>query len=115
MNSNDLIGKHRGWAKVAWSQGYYYLRRITEDPKVLDYKKILRAVIHSGGDTDTNACIVGGMLGSIIGVSGLPAEYLKKCLDVDLLKTKVEREAKYHPREGFNIVYKLFKAARKML
>jgi ADP-ribosylglycohydrolase len=33
-------------------------------------------VIKEGGDTDTNACIVGGMLGSILGFKNLPSEYL---------------------------------------
>jgi len=28
--------------------------------------------VSQGGDTDTNACIVGGVVGSIIGFQGLP-------------------------------------------
>jgi ADP-ribosylglycohydrolase len=32
----------------------------------------MKEVIHSGGDTDTNACIVGGLIGSILGVTNLP-------------------------------------------
>jgi len=30
-------------------------------------------VIRQGGDTDTNACIVGGVIGSIVGFKKLPA------------------------------------------
>lgn len=33
----------------------------------------MRDVIGRGGDTDTNAAIVGGFIGSIIGFSSLPA------------------------------------------
>jgi len=29
-------------------------------------------VIEQGGDTDTNACIAGGLVGSIVGFSRLP-------------------------------------------
>ena len=48
----------------------------------------MRKVIQSGGDTDTNACIVGGLLGSILGFTALPLDYLKKSLAVDLTNTK---------------------------
>jgi len=33
-------------------------------------------VITQGGDTDTNACIVGGLVGSMVGFKKLPSEYL---------------------------------------
>ncbi len=39
------------------------------------YKKVIADVIKRGGDTDTNAAIVGGLLGSIIGFKNLPNEY----------------------------------------
>jgi ADP-ribosylglycohydrolase len=37
-------------------------------------------VLSKGGDTDTNAAIVGGMIGAIVGFKNLPHEYLKKLL-----------------------------------
>lgn len=39
-------------------------------------------VLARGGDTDTNAAIVGGMLGALIGFKKLPKKYLKKMMDV---------------------------------
>ena len=38
----------------------------------------MREVISLGGDTDTNACIVGGLLGAIVGESNIPEEMKKK-------------------------------------
>lgn len=38
----------------------------------------MRWVISRAGDTDTNAAIVGGLIGSIIGFKRLPLEYLTK-------------------------------------
>lgn len=35
-------------------------------------------MISRAGDTDTNACIVGGMIGAIIGFTKLPIDYLQK-------------------------------------
>lgn len=39
--------------------------------------KEIKLVLSRGGDTDTNAAIVGGMLGSIVGFKNLPKKYLK--------------------------------------
>lgn len=38
----------------------------------------MKKVISKGGDTDTNAAIVGGLIGSIVGFRNLPVKYLKK-------------------------------------
>jgi hypothetical protein len=43
----------------------------------------LREVISLGGDTDTNACIVGGLLGAIVGESNIPEEMKKKVKKFD--------------------------------
>ena len=36
------------------------------------YANIMQNVIARGGDTDTNACIVGGVVGAFIGLNNLP-------------------------------------------
>lgn len=41
-------------------------------------KELLRQVIATGGDTDTNASIAGQIAGSLIGLAGVPAELLQK-------------------------------------
>lgn len=45
-----------------------------------------------GGDTDTNACIVGGLIGSVIGILGIPESSIEKLLNCDIKKgSKGER------------------------
>ena len=44
------------------------------------YKTHIRKVIQKGGDTDTNAAIVGGMIGAVIGFKALPQDYLQKMI-----------------------------------
>lgn len=44
----------------------------------------MREVIKQGGDTDTNGCIVGGMLGALVGFKNLPPWYIQKLLTVEL-------------------------------
>jgi ADP-ribosylglycohydrolase len=41
-----------------------------------DYRSAVTAVIRCGGDTDTTAAIVGGILGSALGRPGIPADWL---------------------------------------
>lgn len=37
------------------------------------FKNSIKFVIKQGGDTDTNACIVGSFLGAILGFKNLPS------------------------------------------
>lgn len=60
-------------------------------------------MLSRGGDTDTNAAIVGGMLGALIGFKKLPKQYLRKMMDVrfDTNPKVVRRENRpqfYEPR-----------------
>jgi ADP-ribosylglycohydrolase len=57
-----------------------------------------------GGDTDTNAAIVGGAFGALVGYKGLPSAYIDKILTFDLTK-RDHTESKHlgHPRDEFLI------------
>lgn len=57
------------------------------------YESGIDAVIRSGGDTDTNACIAGALLGARFGIQGIPADWIA-CLqdnNRDRLMAEVER------------------------
>jgi ADP-ribosylglycohydrolase len=41
-----------------------------------DFEDALVSVIRAGGDTDTNACIVGGLLGAYHGIDKIPQKWL---------------------------------------
>jgi ADP-ribosylglycohydrolase len=43
-----------------------------ENNKEEFFKKALKETINLGGDTDTNACIVGGMVGALVGLKSIP-------------------------------------------
>ena len=65
---NISCKKHIGWAKIAFIHSFRYLL----DPDITYMKAIciyiyiyiLVETIYKGGDTDTNAAIVGGMIGA---------------------------------------------------
>jgi len=43
------------------------------------YKECIRRTIQRGGDTDTNAAIVGGMIGALVGTHNLDDQWFQKC------------------------------------
>lgn len=59
-----------------------------------DYKKSVMTVIRCGGDTDTVAAIVGGIVGSRVGTKGIPAEWLEKLVDWPVTIRWMERLGK---------------------
>lgn len=70
--------EHEGFFKIAYVYCFQFLKNISENcknPSDLSselFKDILSKIVSQGGDTDTNACIVGGVIGSIVGFQGLP-------------------------------------------
>lgn len=69
MSATDNMG----WAKIAWTYGmklvYGMGRQNTKltTATLPDYVNEIRDVIKEAGDSDTNAAIVGGLVGAIIG------------------------------------------------
>lgn len=46
----------------------------------LNYKDSLREILSLGGDTDTNACIAGAMVGAIVGFKGIDEKMIETVL-----------------------------------
>ena len=57
-----------GFARYAFTYAMHYLFKGT------DYRTAIRETLLRGGDTDTNACIVGGLLGAFHGLDQLPKD-----------------------------------------
>lgn len=96
MNANPS----QGFFKIAYHYTFHFFKYIAQNCKSVEsldsnlYKHIISQVISEGGDTDTNACIVGGFIGSIIGFKHLPAEYLNIQLNLKLGQDKSHRGEK---------------------
>ena len=61
-----------GWAKIGFTHAFGHLK------KGSGYVEAMRETLGIGGDTDTNAAIVGGLIGALVGVEGLPQDYRDK-------------------------------------
>ncbi|HSJ51910.1 MAG TPA: ADP-ribosylglycohydrolase family protein [Actinomycetota bacterium] len=55
-----------------------------------DAETELRRVVALGGDTDTNAAVAGALLGARDGVGGLPAAWLARLRDADVIRAEAE-------------------------
>lgn len=87
--------KDCGHIGQCFTLSFYYLLQasdISEDAYEDFYFHSIREVISLGGDTDTNACIVGGILGALIGVHKIKKEMLLTLLsfncEADMVKVE---------------------------
>jgi ADP-ribosylglycohydrolase len=64
-------GEDQGWVRVALQHAFHHLEHATR------FDDALIATIARGGDTDTNAAIVGALLGAVMGVEALPARWIR--------------------------------------
>jgi ADP-ribosylglycohydrolase/very-short-patch-repair endonuclease len=63
-----------GYIRIAFTHAFYHLL------KQSSYPIAIAETLSGGGDTDTNACIVGGLLGALHGSSGIP-EVMKSAVN----------------------------------
>jgi hypothetical protein len=63
-----------GFVRYGFTYAFHYLHEATS------FKKAVLETLVRGGDTDTNAAIVGGLLGALHGADKLPKSALEKVL-----------------------------------
>mgnify|MGYP000356022410 CR=1 FL=1 len=82
LNCRELIG----WLQRAFVLSFYFLLRHKKYVQVGNtdiFYDSIRLTIQEGGDTDTNAAIVGGLLGALVGLKGIPAYMVQKVIGFD--------------------------------
>ena len=87
-----------GWLKNGFVLSIYCLRyyQIYQEDKSkydLDYFSLAyKMAISVGGDTDTNACVVCGLVGALVGFHAIPKTMLGKVLSFDCTKDIINRD-----------------------
>lgn len=81
-----------GFVRIAFTHAFRYLA--LETP----YLAAIRETLAGGGDTDTNACIVGGLLGARWGAEAIPAPMRERVLGCDTRAGQNPRPDELHPR-----------------
>jgi ADP-ribosyl-[dinitrogen reductase] hydrolase len=69
-----------GFVKYGFTHAFRHLRLQSS------YLNAILETIMGGGDTDTNACIVGGMVGALKGEDGIPEQLVQSLLNCDTKK-----------------------------
>lgn len=95
--------KH-GWVKIGFSHAFRHLYHGTK------YELAIKETIAAGGDTDTNACIVGGMVGAACGFKNIPGQFVQKLMDCET-KGNRKRPQFLHPMQMLDLKEKLLQSA----
>tara|TARA_R110002073_G_scaffold208011_4_gene368415 strand:- start:21504 stop:22508 length:1005 start_codon:yes stop_codon:yes gene_type:complete len=69
-----------GFAKIAFTHAFHHLHIGS------NYSEAIRQTLAGGGDTDTNACIVGGLIGALHGAEAIPQAWRDAVLSCDTKK-----------------------------
>ena len=91
----QAVNRKIGWVKIAFQRAFYYLNKGT------GFEEALKELLTLGGDTDTNAAIVGMLLGARDGLAALNEESVAKVM-------KWENSRGGHRRPDFLIPGKVF-------
>jgi len=77
-----------GFVKIAFTYAFQHLLSGS------NYLEAISTTLLRGGDTDTNACIVGGLLGTACGAESIPDEMRNAVVNCDTADSS-------HPRPDF--------------
>ena len=92
-----------GYVKIAFTHAFRHLLLGS------DYIDAISETLRGGGDTDTNACIVGGLIGAACGVDAIPQDMQDKVINCDTTKGKHPRPAFLHPQQIDNLMLGLLR------
>lgn len=91
-----------GFVKHAFVLSFYFLLRAQRRKNKFGgfFEHVLRQVVALAGDSDTNAMIVMGMVGALVGIKEVPEAMLAKLLEFDCKTQQVQRPSFLSVREN---------------
>lgn len=81
-----------GFVRIGFTHAFRHLHQGT------DYVAAVTETLAGGGDTDTNACIVGGLIGAAVGAAAIPLALRQAVLTCDTAQGQ-HRPAFLHPQQ----------------
>lgn len=89
----------QGWVLIALQNAFYQLLHAD------GFEQALIATVNAGGDTDTNGCIAGALLGAVHGVAGIPPRWSEP-----VLTCETDRGPEYQSTDLFELADALVSA-----
>lgn len=89
-----------GFVRIAFTHAMHHMLRATP------FAEALRQVLACGGDTDTNACIVGGLVGARVGIESIPGHMTRAVLACDTRAGRARPEW-LRTRDGMEVAREL--------
>lgn len=68
----------------------------------LDFKESIKEILLRGGDTDTNACILGALVGITVGEDAIDTYMKNKVMELDASKEGILRPRSLVPKYTFD-------------
>lgn len=106
-NLNYPYYPEAGYIRIAFTQAFRLLLQGA------DFNSALREVLAGGGDTDTNACIVGGLIGAADGRAAIPGNMVKAVIECDTSKGRHPRPEILSSKNIPSLVERLLEQAEK--
>lgn len=72
---NFTVTRQKGFVRWGFILAFYFLKN------ELDYRTAIEQTLLLGGDTDTNAAIVGGIIGTYAGIKQIPSNFVDKMIN----------------------------------
>lgn len=95
-----------GHVKHAFTLAFHFLRKRSS------YEDAIRETLKLGGDTDTNACIVGGMIGALHGLHAIPDHMTGPVFEFDPVTYDIKKTLIGHRRPAVYKASNIFKLIR---
>lgn len=97
-----LDGQHIGWVRYALQNAFYQLLHAQ------DFEEALVNTVMAGGDTDTNGCIAGALLGAYYGEEGIPEQWRRT-----ILNCETRRGAEYQTTDARELALLLYEKGQR--
>ena len=93
----EVFIQHEGWYFHGLASCFWVLYRIANGENT-KYFNLIKEIINLGGDTDTNAAIVGGVIGPLFGLNNFPKDLFEILIGFNSVTTTgVKRDFIYSP------------------
>eukprot|EP00927_Polykrikos_kofoidii_P078768 TRINITY_DN75581_c0_g1_i1.p1 TRINITY_DN75581_c0_g1~~TRINITY_DN75581_c0_g1_i1.p1 ORF type:complete len:660 (-),score=82.79 TRINITY_DN75581_c0_g1_i1:16-1887(-) len=89
-SAEALLTGEAGSAEIPFTHAFWHLKNGSS------FEVAMRATLAGGGDTTTNAAVVGGLIGAATGLKGIPERWVRAVLASDLSLGQ-QRPPEYHP------------------